>query len=51
MFETAGWTVVAVAGFALFATLVCAVAMAVHSREPRTGPRLTVRQFIRTIRF
>jgi hypothetical protein len=44
---TAGWTVVAVAGFVLFGVLVFAVAMAITTREPRTGPRMAARPDIR----
>jgi hypothetical protein len=50
-FNPAAWTVVAVAGLALFAVLVFAAGMYFHTREPRTGPRMTVREFIRGIKF
>ncbi len=51
MLTVASWTLMAFVGLALFATLTVAVAMYFYTREPRTGPRMTVREFVRGIRF
>ncbi len=48
---TASWALIAFCGLALFITLTVAAGMYFHTREPRTGPRMSARDFVRGIRF